>query len=111
MSNQKMDYKQALSKDREQPPQVIEPRMVLSFSYGKRVVMPYKTALKVLACLEEAETINEWGKPELRSISNSDLTFRMLSAEDYQDYRIAALLDTSMEEIISMKAQDNATNS
>lgn len=74
----------------------------ITFAY-RTLVLPYKDGMALISALEQAEELeNEWSKPAMQSMSSSSVTINPLSHEDYCNYKMAALMNLTFEEMKKM---------
>lgn len=73
----------------------------IEFDYNKSIVLPYDQGLTFVACLKNAELLNEpYSKAKtITSFESNYFKTRILSRKEYEDIKIAALLGISVEEL------------
>lgn len=86
---------------------VKKPYMVINFSYGLKVIMPYEKGIALLATMENVEEFDEAysGVSRIRPIDRSKLNASIMSSEEYQQYKVAALLNVPVTEIQEYEKQ------
>ena len=94
-----MGYAAALKKV-----QAIKPKenlMLVTLSYDKKLVLPHKDGLALMASLANAESlVSEWGKkPRIEPLEKDSITATLLSREGYQDIQMAHLLGITLDEL------------
>lgn len=79
----------------------------ISYDYNKFLVFPYDEGIKFLACLRHAETMTEgYSKPALITGFKADyFQASTLSREDYENIKIAAMLNITLEELLNPTPQ------
>ena len=93
-----MEYLEAVKEVRTK--KVKENFLVIEFSYNK-IVLPFKEGMSFLSSLSNAEKLNDnYGDmkriiPFERELIKSSV----LSGEEYEQYKIAALLNISIDEV------------
>lgn len=75
--------------------------LIIEFDYSKNILLPYDDGLKFLACLKNAELLNEqYSKPKtIGSFDSSHFKTRILSRKEYEDIKVASLLGITVEEL------------
>jgi hypothetical protein len=68
--------------------------MVLTFSYDKKIILPYKDALTLINSLEKAEIYDEcYGKPSIIKDFNKDsLSISLMGFQEYAEIKLRSLL-------------------
>jgi hypothetical protein len=74
--------------------------MTIAFSYGTELVLPYEAGLKLLNCLEHAEEFTgEYGNRRITPLSSGAVKSSGLPRIEYENHKIAALLNVNYTEI------------
>jgi len=75
--------------------------LAVEYDYNKSIVLPYDEGLRFVACLKNAEVLEEqYNKPKtITSFQSNYFKTRILSRKDYEDIKIAALLGITVEEL------------
>jgi hypothetical protein len=74
--------------------------MVIYFSYGVELLLPYKDGMAVMQAFQKAEMLNTpYGKPPSITGLTKDVQARPFSREDYEQIKMANLLNISLEEL------------
>lgn len=73
----------------------------IEFDYSKSIVLPYDEGLRFIACLKNAELLEEqYSKPKaIKSFESNYFKTRILSRKEYEDIKIAAMLGITVEEL------------
>lgn len=81
--------------------------MLIEISYDKKMVLPYKDGLTLMAALINAEELKKtYGDPGRINPWDMDaLTTRIMSYTEYEQYKIAALLNITVEQVKEFAAQ------
>lgn len=82
----------------EKPP---ENYLTVQISYDTKLILPHKAGMALIAALENAEMLKEkYSEPcRIVPLEQETLISRMISAQEYQQIKIANLLNVSLEEI------------
>ncbi len=93
------DYDEAYKKV-----QAIKPRdnyLVIEMSYDKKIVLPYKDGLAFMAALSYAEQLNTPynERHSIKSLETDGIQSRIMSYQEYQRYKIAALLNIEINDV------------
>jgi hypothetical protein len=108
-----MDITEAIKKIRAEKPK--ENYMVLTFNtgYDKKLLMPQKEAAALLALLSTAEVLSDRYGEQNRIIEvPRDLVITCsFSHQEYERYKIAALLHITPDEVKDMQAPQKLTPS
>lgn len=101
----KSQYEEALKKLYSKAPK--DNFLVIEFDYNKSILLPYEDGLKFLSCLKQAELYNEpYNKPKsISSFDASNFKSKILSRKDYEDIKVAALLNITVEELKAQEEQ------
>jgi hypothetical protein len=94
-----MDYAQALKK--VQTKRVKDNYLVIQFSYDAKLILPHKDGLLMMTALANAEQLNDpYNEPHrIKELDRSRITVTQMSQEEYEQYKIAALLNLSVGEV------------
>jgi len=94
-----MDYKEALKA--VQTKKMKENYFLISISYDTKMILPYKAGLSFLESLNYAEQLNDpYGKPHrITELEKNKIQITTMSAEEYERYKIAALLGITPDEV------------
>ena len=81
--------------------------ILVEYDYHKSLLLPYEEGLKLLSCLKQAEVFEEkYSQPKtIVPFNTNDFKTRILSRQDYEDIKIAALLNVTVEELQNRNAQ------
>lgn len=94
-----MEYLEAVKKLKTQ--KVKENYLCIQVGYSTKIVLPYKEGLVFMGALENAEQLNEKYQEPHRIVpfNNGTLSITIMSGEEYEQYKIAALLNVSIEDV------------
>lgn len=94
-----MDFKDAVKKI--QARKTKENFLVFTFGYDSKIVMPHKDGVALIACMANAEQLYDPynGKHYIGEMEKAKIQISQMSQEEYERYKIAALLDISMDEV------------
>lgn len=95
-----MDYTAALKKVSARKT-VDDNFMRIKFSYDNVIILPYKDGVALLECLQKAERLKEGyrEKPTITGLDVDSFTANQVSHEDYRAYKIAMLLNCTLDEV------------
>lgn len=101
-----MDYKEAVKK--VQARKTKEPFLVFKFGYSAKLVLPHKDGVAMLSSIATAEQLNDPYNEQhsIGPIDRGSIEVTQMSQEEYEHYKIAALLKISVGE-----AKEHALNS
>lgn len=101
-----MDYKEAL-KQVQATKKPKENFFLIQIGYDFKILIPHKDGIAFMTSLASAEQLNEPYKEPHRitEVEKDKIRFSTFSHEDYERYKIAALLGITHEEV---KAAQNA---
>lgn len=101
----KPEYEEALKKLYGKTPK--DNFLVIEIAYDRSILLPYDEGLKFLSCLKQAELYNEpYSKPKSIVTFNTDyFKTKILSRQDYEDIKVAALLGVTVEELLAKGEQ------
>lgn len=94
-----MDYKEALKK--VQTAKARDNFMVIKFGYDNSLVLPHKDGIVFLTALNSAEQLNDpYNKPHtIGELERSKITVSPMSYLEYERYKIAAILNITVDEV------------
>lgn len=92
--------------------QAVKPKdnyLLVSLAYSNKFVFPYKEGMAVIEAFSKAEMLDEPynAQHRIKPIERIELEFRVLSADEYERIKIAAILGVSPKEIL--EAQNTPT--
>ncbi len=81
--------------------------LAIDFDYNKSVLLPYDEGLKFVACLKNAELLDEpYSKAKtITGFQSNYFKTRILSRKEYEDIKIAALLGIPVEDLYKEKEE------
>ena len=81
--------------------------MVIEFGYSNKMILPHKEGIAILTSLNMAEHFDEAysGVSRITPFDRTKLSAFIMSAEEYQQYKIAALLNVPVNEIKEYQQQ------
>lgn len=87
-------------------------KMVIRLGYSDVLVLDYKDGIKFIESLEKAEHLEEGyshsNKGTIQPFKKGNLTFETMSGKEYEDRKMAGLLDLSYEQFINPKKEEAA---
>lgn len=94
-----MDYAEAVKK--VQAKKLKENFLLIEMSYDKKLIMPYKEGVAFISSLANAEQLNDpYSKPKtITGLDREAIKSSVLSYEEYERIKIAALLNISLDEV------------
>jgi hypothetical protein len=98
-----MEYKEALKTVQAKKPK--ENFLVFQFAYDKKFVLPHKDGVALVLAMAQAEQLKD-PYQEQHSIGGLDrdaFTTTSMSYEEYEQYKIAALLRIPLKEVRDMQ--------
>lgn len=100
-----MDIKEAEKLSKQKPEQNY---MMFTLDYSKHLIVPYKSALKILEGLADAEIFDDGygNRKGLKPFHPDDHNFmqtKVISATSYQDMRMAQLLNIDLRDITAAR--------
>ena len=103
-----MDYKEALKK--VQAVKVKDNFMCIKLTYDTKLILPHKDALLFLSSLAAAEQLNDpYNKPHtIGELDRSKIEVTTLSYLEYERFKIAALLNITVDEVKEAQLQAQA---
>jgi len=102
-----MDLKEAIKKVSARKPK--DNYMVVTFGYEMKLVIPHKDGLAFIAALSAAEQMEDpyQGKHRINYLDRSKISVALMSGHEYDQYKIAAILDITVPEVKEMMLQDS----
>lgn len=81
--------------------------LAIEFDYSKSIVLPYDEGLRFVACLKNAELLEEqYNKPKaVKAFESAYFKTRILSRKEYEDIKIAAMLGITVDELNANEEQ------
>ena len=102
-----MEYAEAVKKVRAVKPR--ENKMIVVFGYDTKLVINHSDGIALMNALANAELLDDgYGKPHrINPIDRNKVTVNPLSSDEYDQYKIAALLNISLDEVkeFALKAE------
>lgn len=94
-----MDFKEAAKKVQARKSK--ENFLVFTFGYNDKIVLPHKDGVALIACMANAEQLYDpyGGKHYIGEMEKTKIQISQMSQEEYERYKIAALLDISLDEV------------
>jgi len=94
-----MKYEEALKLVQTKKPK--DNYMLIELSYDRKLIIPYKDAITLLSSLANAEQLNEhYNEPHrIVGLERDSFHSRIFSHEEYERYKIAALLNITPDEV------------
>ncbi len=94
-----MDYKEALKKVQNKKPR--ENYLLIKMGYDNNLVLPHKDGIAFLHSISCAEQLYDPynAKHRIAEVEKGKITVTQMSSEEYDRYKIAALLDLTIEEV------------
>lgn len=94
-----MDYKEALKK--VQTSRQRENFLIVELDYNNKVLLPYKDGITLLSTLANAEQLSDrYGQTKsIGPLGMDSIKSYVLSASEYEQIKIAALLNVSVDEV------------
>lgn len=85
--------------------------LLIRFDYYKQLVLPYEEGIKLMSTLKNAQLMEDnYGKPKkFTSFSTTDFTTSILTREEYEYIKIAAMLNVTVEELKQQLAEQPET--
>lgn len=100
-----MDYKEALKKVQAAKARGVY--MIIQLDWNKKLVLPHQDGIALLTALANAEQlVSKHGeKPRIAGIEQDAFNTTLMSREDYERYKIAALLNLSIDDVKTLELQ------
>lgn len=94
-----MDYDEALKKVQGTKPK--ENYMMVTLSYGNKIILPYKDGVTLMTALASAEQLHEPydGQHRISGIERDSITSAVMAHGEYVRIKIAALLGVKPSEV------------
>ena len=94
-----MKYEEALKLVQTKKPK--DNYMLIEMAYDRKLLLPYKDAITLLSSLANAEQLNErYNEPHrIIGLERDSINTRIFSHEEYERYKIAALLNITPDEV------------
>lgn len=94
-----MEYLEAVKK--VQAKKIKENFLVIETAYDTHVILPYKEGITFMSAFVNAEQLKKpYGEPHrIIPINHDTIKSYVMSAEEYEQYKIAALLNITIEEV------------
>ena len=98
-----MNYEQALKK--VQAKKTKENYFVFTLAYDSKLVLPHKDGIILLTALQNAEFLHDPynGKQSIAELPRDKIQVNQMSQEEYEQFKIAALLDITVAEVKEQK--------
>lgn len=93
------DYQAAVKKIQATKPK--ENYLLCVFSWDTKIVLPYKAGMAFMEALNQAERlVEDYDKPPgIQPLDRDKIQFRVLSAKEYEQIRIAQLLKVPLDTV------------
>ena len=95
-----MEYKEALKK--VQTSKNKANFMLIEVNWNNKIVLPYKDGLVYLNALINAESYSDSGDIRIGGFNREDIVCRIISNEEYEQIKIANLLNISLSDVKDM---------
>ena len=94
-----MEYAEAVKKIQTKKP--TDNYMIIETSYNSKIILPYKDGMTFMSALVNAEEYKEsYGEGQkILPMNKGLLTTSLLSREDYELIKVAALLNMSVDQL------------
>lgn len=94
-----MEITEAIKKVRTEKPR--ENYMVFELSYDNKFLLPHKDGVALLSALATAEKLHDrYGDPKrIVELDRDQIVIKAMSYQEYERYKIAALLNITPEEV------------
>jgi hypothetical protein len=94
-----MEYPEALKIVQTRKPK--ENYLLIQLTYDTKVILPYKDGITFMSSLVNAEQLSEhYDKPSrIVHFAKESITTRVLSNQEYERHKIAALLNVSVSDV------------
>lgn len=105
-----MEYPEALKK--VQAKKTRDPNfLVIHYNYDCKIVLPYDDGMNFVKSLEKAEMLRDSYNEQHRieEIEREQIRFWVMSREEYERYKIAALLGIKPDEVKEMQRPQPVT--
>lgn len=96
-------YQEAVKELKAKKP--TENYMIFILSYDTKIILPHKAALTFISALENAELVKDVysDKCRITSLDKDAISSFFLSGEEYQQIKIANLLNVGLDDIKKLK--------
>ena len=92
-----MNYTEALKKVQETKPK--DSFIVIKLGYDAPIILPYADGMTMIAAFKQAEQFDKlYDATRIIELDRTRLEFTVLSRQEYERYKIAALLHITVEE-------------
>lgn len=97
-----MEYKEALKKVQARKPK--GNFLVVTIGYDTKMILPHSDGLAFIAAMSNAETLYTpySAKHYIGPLDRDKMTFTQMSQHEYEQYKIAALLNIDVKEVKEM---------
>lgn len=93
-----MDIEAAVKQVRSEKPK--ENFILVNLDWNTALLLPYKAGIDFINSLSQAfQMENPNHRPRIVSLNKDQITFRVLSAQEVEDMRVAALLGITLDEL------------
>lgn len=83
-----------------------EPHLLITLSYSTKLVLPYKEGVAIIDNLRKAEMMSDsYSNPQIMPIPKDQVTFGVLSHEDYGRYKVARLLGVTFDDACRLEKE------
>ena len=102
-----MEYAEALKKVSQKTSK--ENYMLVNWGYENKIIVPHKDGITLMAALANAEQLNDpYNKTHsITELEKDKIKITTLSHEEYVRYKVAALLNMTLDEVKEMGLQAN----
>ena len=102
-----MEYKEALKTVQAKKPK--DNFLVFQFGYDKKFILPHKDGIALIAALAQAEQIKEPYQQQhsIGGLDRDAIITTAMSHEEYELYKISALMRIPIGELRDMQAANN----
>lgn len=102
-----MDYKEAVKSIQAKKQK--DNFLVFHFGYDKKFILPHKDGIALIAALAQAEQLKEPYQQQhsIGGLDRDAIITTALSHEEYEMYKISALMRISIGELRDMQAANN----
>ena len=101
-----MKYEDAVKKIQTKKP--TDNYMIIETSYNSKLLLPYKDGIALMSALVNAEEFKDsYGEnPRILPVNRSIVSSTLLSREDYESIKVAALLNMSVDQLKNQTATE-----
>lgn len=102
-----MEYKDAVKK--VQARKVKDNYLLVTMGYDNKILLPHKDGILFMTALANAEQFNDpYSKPPtITEMAKDKIVLAPMSQEEYERYKIAALLNMTIDEVKELGLQSN----